>query len=81
VYYIVAKDYNVILHNTKKRGGIFIMDTFHEKMEELIGDWDLLYVKLSKGSLHGPINALALDILLLDLDSWFIETFSLITSL
>jgi hypothetical protein len=41
----VASDFNTILYNSKKRGGICVREPMWEKMEYLISDWDLQDIK------------------------------------
>jgi hypothetical protein len=46
---ILAGDFNVIRNNTEKRGGFFGRDPFHEKMEEILVDWDMLDINPQRG--------------------------------
>jgi hypothetical protein len=46
---IIAGDFNVVLHNSEKKGGSIVTDPFREKLEDLINKWDLLDIKLVKG--------------------------------
>jgi hypothetical protein len=42
---IIVGDFNTILHNSEKRGGYPIHDLMRERMEDLIMEWDLIYMK------------------------------------
>ena len=41
---IVARDFNDDLIPKEKRGGNIIYDPFRDRMEDLISDWDLIYI-------------------------------------
>ena len=46
---IVVEDFNTILIKSEKKGGNIVHDPMRERMEDLIYDWDLSYVKPTKG--------------------------------
>lgn len=41
----MARDFNLVLSNSEKRGESIMRDPFCESMEDFIADWDLIDIK------------------------------------
>jgi hypothetical protein len=41
----LARDFNLVLKSKEKRGGNIVGESFGEKMEDLMMDWDIVDIK------------------------------------
>ena len=70
---IITGDLNVIQNQAEKRGGSLVKDPIREQVDELILDWDLSDVILSKGKFTWTNKRLGLGNIASKLDRFLIQ--------
>eukprot|EP00253_Pinus_taeda_P009752 PITA_09752 len=78
---IIARDLNLILHSSEKRGGNIVRDPAREWVEDILQDWDMLDIKPSSGKYSWSNKRMGPGHIAARLDRFFIQSSFLLLGL